>query len=160
MQGISRSSTSVTSGPHFEGMLNAFRAGLLATCLAIAPVRGQFAYDRSAPLNDRIIGHADTIGFTRDKIVFDGGAGSRVPGLVAIPKNAQTRHPVVVLVDGIGGWKERWWSSTSWNRGRILIDSLLAAGYAVAMADAPASGERTFENDFVTAESFIKDLPK
>jgi dienelactone hydrolase len=28
------------------------------------------------------------------------------------------------------------------------------------MADAPASGERTFENDFVTAESFVKDLPK
>jgi dienelactone hydrolase len=67
---------------------------------------------------------------------------------------------VIVLVDGIGGWKERWWSPTSWNRGRILIDSLLAAGFAVAMADAPASGERTFENDFVTAESFIKDVPK
>jgi dienelactone hydrolase len=77
-----------------------------------------------------------------------------------MPKDGATRHPLIVLVDGIGGWKERWWSPTSWNRGRILMDSLLSAGFAVATADAPASGERTFENDFVSAESFVKDLPK
>jgi dienelactone hydrolase len=119
-----------------------------------------FGYDRTAPLNARTIGRVDTVGFIREKVVFDGGAGARVPALVAVPKDGASRHPLIVLVDGIGGWKERWWSATSWNRGRVLIDSLLAAGFAVAMADAPASGERTFENDFVTAESFIRDLPK
>jgi dienelactone hydrolase len=128
--------------------------------LGARPVLAQFAYAATAPLSSRVIGHVDTVGFTRDKVVFDGGSGARVPGLVAVPKDGASRHPVIVLVDGIGGWKERWWSPTSWNRGRILIDSLLAAGFAVAMADAPASGERTFENDFVTAESFVKDLPK
>jgi dienelactone hydrolase len=134
---------------------------VLAACAVTAGAAdAQLAYDESARLNARLIGQVDSAGFSRDKIVFDGGAGSRVPALVAIPKNGPARHPVIVLVDGIGGWKERWWTPTSWNRGRILIDSLLAAGFAVAMADAPASGERTFENDFVTAESFVKDLPK
>lgn len=132
----------------------------LLLCIAAFRAHGQLAYDESARLNARIIGQVDSAAFSRDKVVFDGGAGSRVPALVALPKNGAARHPVVVLVDGIGGWKERWWTPASWNRGRILIDSLLAAGFAVAMADAPASGERTFENDFVTAESFIKDLPK
>ena len=119
-----------------------------------------FAYDARAPLNVRVADRMDSATFTRQKIIFDGGAGSRVPAFVAVPKNAATRHPVIVLVDGIGGWKERWWQATSWNRGRLLIDSLLAAGFAVAMADAPASGERTFENDFTSAESFIRDLPR
>lgn len=119
-----------------------------------------FSYDVATPLNARSIQRLDSAAFIREKIVFDGWRGSRVPALVATPKDGAARHPLVVLVDGLGGWKERWWQATSWNRGRILIDSLLAAGFAVAMADAPASGERTFENDFVTAESFVRDMPR
>lgn len=137
-------------------------AALLWSAIAAGAAQAQdslFAYDRAAPLNARVVERMDSARFTREKVVFDGGAG-RVPGLVAMPKDGAARHPLIVLVDGIGGWKERWWSPTSWNRGRILMDSLLSAGFAVAMADAPASGERTFENDFVTAESFVKDLPK
>jgi dienelactone hydrolase len=114
-----------------------------------------FTYDASLPLHARTLARFDTATFTREKFVMDGWRGSRVPGLIAIPKNDRSRHPVVVLIDGIGGWKERWWQHTSWNRGRILVDSLIAAGFAVAMIDAPASGERTFENGFVTAESFV-----
>lgn len=119
-----------------------------------------FSYDVATPLNARSIQRLDSAAFVREKIVFDGWRGSRVPALLATPKDGAARHPLVVLVDGLGGWKERWWQGTSWNRGRILIDSLLAAGFAVAMADAPASGERTFENDFVTAESFVRDMPR
>ena len=120
----------------------------------------QFTYDATLPLNIHLIQHKDTTGFIRDKFAYDGWRGSRVPAIVAVPKDGSARYPVIVLIDGIGGWKERWWQATSWNRGRILIDSLLAAGYAVAMADAPASGERTYENDFVTAESFVGKLPQ
>ncbi len=115
-----------------------------------------FTYDASLPLNARVIPQFDSAGYAREKIVFDGWRGARVPGLVAIPKDSQPRHAVIVLIDGIGGWKERWWQETSWNRGRILIDSLLAAGFAVAMIDAFASGERTFANDYETAETFIR----
>lgn len=115
-----------------------------------------FTYDSSLPLNARTFERFDTATFTRQKLVFDGWRGSRVPGLIAIPTTPARRHPVILLIDGIGGWKERWWQSTSWNRGRVLIDSLVAAGFAVAMLDAPASGERTFENDYENAESFIR----
>jgi dienelactone hydrolase len=126
----------------------------------LASAAAQFDYDRSAPLKARIVDRRDTVGLVREKLVFDGAPGTRIPALIAVPKNGVARHPVVILVDGIGGWKERWWQVTSWNRGRILIDSLIAAGFAVAMADAPASGERTYENDFVSAESFVRDLPR
>lgn len=115
-----------------------------------------FTYDAALPLHARTFERFDTATFIREKIVFDGWRGSRVPGLVAIPKTAGSRHPLILLIDGIGGWKERWWLRTSWNRGRMLIDSLIASGYAVAMIDAPASGERTYENDYETAETFVR----
>ena len=127
---------------------------------ATGQVAGSSFLDTNAPLNARVAQRTDTAAFVREKVVFDGLKRTRVPALVAVPKSGPARHPVVVLVDGIGGWKERWWQETSWNRGRILIDSLLSAGFAVAMADAPASGERTFENDFVSAESFVRDTAK
>ena len=114
-----------------------------------------FTYDASLPLNARVIERFDTTTFSREKIIIDGWRGSRVPGLIAFPKSKNGPHPVIVLIDGIGGWKERWWSRTSWNRGRVLIDSLIAGGYGVAMIDAPASGERIYENDFVSTETFI-----
>jgi hypothetical protein len=44
------------------------------SALALA-AQGQFDYDRSAPLNARVIGVVDTAPFRREKIVFDGGAG-------------------------------------------------------------------------------------
>jgi dienelactone hydrolase len=123
---------------------------------AFTVVRSLFEYDASLPLNSRTIQTFDTISFKREKFAFDGWRGSRVPGLIAIPKAAPAPVPVILLVDGIGGWKERWWQQTSWNRGRVLIDSLIASGYAVVMIDAPASGERTYENDYETAEIFIR----
>lgn len=120
-----------------------------------AQASAPFDYDRSAPLNARVVQRVDSPSFVREKVVFDGRPGTRVPALVALPRNSSGPRPMIVLIDGIGGWKERWWQTTSWNRGRALIDSLLAAGFGVAMADAPASGERTYENDYVSAESFI-----
>jgi dienelactone hydrolase len=127
---------------------------------SLAIVASLFTYDAAMPLDARVIARADSAAFIREKVVFDGWRGSRVPAFVAVPRDGATRHPLIVLVDGIGGWKERWWIATSWNRGRVLVDSLLAAGFAVAMADAPASGERTYENDFVSAESFVRDMPR
>lgn len=119
-------------------------------------IRQLFEYDATLPLNPRIIQKLDSAAFAREKFVIDGWRGTRIPGLIALPKNAQSRHPVVLLIDGIGGWKERWWQPTSWNRGRVLVDTLLANGYAVIMIDAPASGDRIHENDFETAETFIR----
>lgn len=114
-----------------------------------------FQYDNKLPLNARIVARFDTATFRREKFVIDGWRHARVPGLIAVPHDTVARHPVILLIDGIGGWKERWWDRTSWNRGRILIDSLIANGFAVAMIDAPSSGERIYENDFESAETFI-----
>lgn len=133
---------------------------LLAVAAGSLGAQDPFARDTGAPLNARVTERMDSARFTREKIVFDGRPGVRVPGLVAMPKDGAARHPVIVLVDGIGGWKERWWDPTSWNRGKILIDSLFAAGFAVAMSELPASGERTFENDYVSSIAFLGDHDK
>ena len=53
---------------------------------------GLFAYDAALPLNARTFEKFDTTTFTRQKLVFDGWRGSRVPGLIAVPKNAAARH--------------------------------------------------------------------
>jgi dienelactone hydrolase len=127
---------------------------------AYAVATSLFTYDAKLPFNPHVISHTDTVGFTRDKIAINGWRGSRIPLLLAIPKDSAAKHPLIVLLDGIGGWKERWWLATSWSRGRLLVDSLLASGYAVVMSDMPASGERTYENDFETSESFIGKLPQ
>lgn len=123
---------------------------------AFSVIRQLYEYDASLPLNAKIVQKIDSAAFMRETFVIDGWRGSRVPGLIAFPKPRASRSPVIVLIDGIGGWKERWWQSTSWNRGRVLIDTLLANGYAVIMIDAPASGDRIHENDFETAETFIR----
>lgn len=115
-----------------------------------------FLYDASLPLNSRVFDHVDSAAFIREKFVINGWHGSRVPGLIALPGRAASKYPVVLLIDGIGGWKERWWNRESWNRGRVLIDSLLANGYGVAMVDAPGSGERKFENDFESVEPLLR----
>lgn len=119
-------------------------------------VESLFEYDAALPLNSHTILVFDTTTFRREKFVIDGWRGSRVPGLIAVPKAAAAPAPVIMLVDGIGGWKERWWQHSSWNRGRLLVDSLITSGFAVVMIDAPASGERTYENDYETAEVFIR----
>jgi dienelactone hydrolase len=143
-----------------EDQFQVMRLLVILLAAAAASLGAQDSLDIRPPLNARVIERMDSARFTREKIVFSGRPGVRVPAFLAMPKDGVARHPLIVLSDGIGGWKERWWSPTSWNRGKILIDSLIAAGFSVAMADAPASGERTFENDFVSAESFIKDLPR
>ncbi|MGQ0815933.1 MAG: hypothetical protein ACT4O1_15995, partial [Gemmatimonadota bacterium] len=42
------------------------------------------------------------ITFRREKFIIDGWRNSRVPGLIAFPKNGVARFPAIVLIDGIG----------------------------------------------------------
>lgn len=107
----------------------------------------QLEYKRK-PLVATVISKVDSARFTQEKVVIDGWRGSRVPLLLAVPRDGQTKHPVVILIDGMGGSKDRWWQIDSWNGGRAVIDSLLNSGFAVVMADAPFSGERIAELDY------------
>ncbi len=59
-----------------------------------------YEYDRNSPLSAQTVEKKDMPLSTREKIVFTGIAGSRVPGYLALPKNC-TVSPVILLVDGI-----------------------------------------------------------
>src|SRR5687767_7069499 len=83
---------------------------------AFRVIRQLFEYDATLPLDARTLQRFDTTSFSREKFVINGWQGTRIPGLIAVPKAGAVRVPVVLLIDGIGGWKERWWQHTSWNR--------------------------------------------
>ncbi len=114
-----------------------------------------FTYDDTLALHAVTIDTVRTADWTRVKFAFDGWRGSRVPGLLGLPAHGKAPYPVVVEIDGVGGWKERWWTADSWPRGKSATDSLLAAGYAVVAIDAPYAGERIEANDFRSAEALI-----
>jgi cephalosporin-C deacetylase-like acetyl esterase len=107
-----------------------------------------YDYDRSSPLNAGVISRQERPTYTREKVVFSGMLGSRVPAYLALPKTRTGRVPVVLLLDGIQGSKERWFEQDSWPRGPLVTDSLLAAGIGVLALDARYHGERVAESDF------------
>jgi dienelactone hydrolase len=115
-----------------------------------------FQYEKSFDLNARVISRTDSIRYVREKISFDGGKGSRVVGYFAYPKTKLQKYPVVLLVDGITGSKERWFQWDSWPRGGEMTAALIERGFAVLTLDAPSHGERSHENDFAG----IQDLSR
>ena len=115
---------------------------------AFGIVRRFYDYDRGSPLNAIVVARQDRPTYVREKIVFSGMLGSRVPGYLALPKGTNGRVPVVLLLDGIQGSKERWFEQDSWPRGPLVTDSLLAAGFGVLALDARYHGERVAEGDY------------
>ncbi len=130
-----------------------------------------FRYDECIPLEARVVASMpftkafelcvdlhdpeNGVHHTREKIVFTGRLGVRVPGYLAIPSDATGPLPCVVVIDGIGGSKDRWWEHDSWPRGPLALKSLLDAGYAVLAIDAQYHGERSADNDFDLPSSLI-----
>jgi len=107
-----------------------------------------YEYDRKAPLQAEVIGKDETPGYRREKIVFTGIQRSRVPGYLALPKRGTGPFPVVMLIDGMAGSKDRWFQEDSWPRGTLVTSALVESGFAVLALDAPYHGERAAENDF------------
>jgi len=108
-----------------------------------------FEYDRNIPLNASIISEDNFEDIIRQKIVFTGINNSKVPAYLIIPDDGAGRHPIVFLVDGIYGSKERWLEDESWPKGGLVTKALLKNGFAVMTLDAVYHGERTYENDFI-----------
>lgn len=106
-------------------------------------------YDRNIPLDTKLIYKDEFEGISREKIVFTGVNNSKVPTFLLIPNNDDVIHPVVFLVDGIYGSKDRWFQDNSWPKGGLATKALLNSGFAVMMLDAVYHGERSFENDYV-----------
>jgi cephalosporin-C deacetylase-like acetyl esterase len=116
-----------------------------------------FQYEKSFDLNARVISRTDSTRYVREKISFDGGKGSRVVGYFAYPKTKLQKYPVVLLVDGITGSKERWFQWDSWPRGGEMTAALIERGFAVLTLDAPSHGERSHENDFAGIQDLFRN---
>lgn len=117
-------------------------------------LRDFFEYDKSVPLNGRVVKREDYAEFVREKIVFRGTRDSRVPGFLAIPKNRKGPVKCVLLLHGIGGSKSDFWQD-SFHSGEKLTHKLLSEGFAVLTVDAIYHGERAVNNDFESPEVFL-----
>lgn len=107
-----------------------------------------YEYDRNMPLDAHIVWKQDYAGSSQEKLVFTGVNYSKVPSFLMIPKDGKEKHPVVLIVDGYSGTKERWLQDDSWPLGGLVTKSLLKAGFAVMICDMAYHGERSYENGF------------
>jgi dienelactone hydrolase len=114
-----------------------------------------FQYDRQENLNVREKLMEETDLYKRQKIVFDGFRKNRVPGYIATPKQVGGPYPCILLFHSGIGSKDVWWEEDSFEFGKLLVDQLLTAGYAVLMLDAQYHGERTAGNDYGISPNFM-----
>jgi cephalosporin-C deacetylase-like acetyl esterase len=114
-----------------------------------------FDYDKSIPLEARIVDKNEESKYVKEKIVFRGINNSLVPGYLAIPKNGNGPFPCVLLMHGISDSKESWWQDTSFNSGGLLTKQLIDSGFAVVTLDAEYHGERLINNDYESADVFV-----
>ena len=124
---------------------------------ALQAVTALFKYDRSIPLDARILERYETKTYVHEKIVFTGVRGDRVPGYLAIPKTGSTPHPIVCLFHVSAGSKASWWDDMSFERGLSVTDTLLELGIAVLALDAQYHGERSINNDFLPIQQMYFD---
>lgn len=107
-----------------------------------------YEYDRNISLDAHIVSKQDYAGASMERIVFTGVNYSKVPSFLIIPKDGKNKHPVVLIVDGYSGTKERWLQDDSWPLGGLVTKSLLKGGFAVMICDLVYHGERNYENGF------------
>lgn len=107
-----------------------------------------YEYDRKIPLDAHIASKQDYAGASNERIVFTGANYSKVPSFLITPKDGKEKHPVILIVDGYSGTKERWLQDDSWPLGGLVTKSLLKNGFAVMICDLAYHGERSYENGF------------
>lgn len=116
-----------------------------------------YEYDRNIPLDAHIISKQDYAGANNEKIVFTGVNYSKVPSFLITPKDGKQTHPVVLIVDGYSGTKERWLRDDSWPLGGLVTKALLKSGFAVMICDAVYHGERNYETGFAGLPWFTEN---
>ena len=124
---------------------------------AFRAVTALFRYDKTIPLDARVLDRRETDLYVREKIVFTGVRGARVPGYLAFSKNQKGRRPLILLMHAGSGSKEVWWEADSFERGKILSESLLQLGFAVLALDAQFHGERSANNDYLPVGTMYFD---
>lgn len=124
---------------------------------AFRAVTALFRYDQGIPLDSRVLERSENATYIREKIVFAGVRGGRVPGYLAFPKSQKGRLPLILLMHAGSGSKEVWWEAGSFERGKILTERLLQLGFAVLALDAQLHGERSVNNDYLPVGSMYYD---
>lgn len=113
-----------------------------------------YAYDRTVPLEPRIVDRIERDGTVREKIVFRGAQGFLVPGYLQYPVESKGPLPCVLLLHGWSGSKESWWQDGGYLSGGNVRKGLLGAGLAVLALDAQCHGDRISQNDFAPVNHF------
>ena len=122
---------------------------------ALATVRSFLDYDSGVPIHAEIVATDQALGFSREKVVMTGGGRDRVPGILSIPSGPGP-HPVVLLLHAGDGEKESWWAD-GLERGELVTQPLLEAGFAVLALDGEHHGERAASVDFVPITTWYYD---
>jgi dienelactone hydrolase len=114
-----------------------------------------YQYERTIPLEARVVEKVKKDGPTREKIVFRGVQGFLVPGYLQFPAGNAGPHPCVLLLHGWSGSKENWWQDGGYISGGNARQALLAAGFAVLALDAQCHGDRISQNDFAPVNHYV-----
>src|SRR5690242_1398710 len=88
-----------------------------------------FDYDKSLPLEGRVVRQWDQGGTLRQKIVFRGAQGFLVPGYFEFPKAPARPFPLILLLHGWSGSKDDWYKDDNYINGGIMRKALIAEGY-------------------------------
>lgn len=113
-----------------------------------------YQYDKSIPLEARVVAKDEGEHTIREKVVFRGVRGFLVPGYLEIPKSGTAPFPCVLLLHGWSGSKQSWWEDDNYISGGNARKALLHAGYAVFALDAQAHGERSAEIDYAPVNPY------
>jgi dienelactone hydrolase len=117
-----------------------------------------FDYDKSIPLEGRIVQEWKTDGRLKQKFVYRGAQGFLVPGYIEFPSTNQEPWRLMLLLHGWSGGKDDWYHDDNYINGGIMRKALLNAGYAVLALDAATHGERSNEIDYLHVNPY--DDPK
>ncbi|MFC1564810.1 alpha/beta hydrolase family protein [candidate division KSB1 bacterium] len=104
-----------------------------------------FQYDKSIPLNARVVSTQEIDFCTRHKIVFTSVRNERVPGLLALPKTGEAPYPLIIGCHGGYGSKDNFWDAIYKHS---FLEPMISAGYAVFILDAVYHGDRISGNDY------------
>ena len=122
------------------------------TPATLAAVLTFFDFDRTVPLHAEVVQSGTQLGFVREKIVFTGARGDRVPGFLSLP-TGNGPFPVVLLMHAGTSSKDAWWSPSGYEWAADLTRGLLESGYAVFAIDAQYHGERAVTIDYVPLQT-------
>lgn len=105
---------------------------------------------RPKNLNVKTISHVKKDGYILEKLVFDNGVDSWVPGYFAYPTNARGKVPVILALHGHSSSKDNVFADDSVNQKPGIINQgvapiLLKKGFAVMAIDSYFNGERRGE---------------